>query len=211
MFQVQECCSVGAIRRLLSQTAALVRLLLKSATVNCQLQWEQGLIPNDYVCKIRHALIFVCILNWWFLPYGTVSLKEKPPYEFSLSRSEIHIALYGLVYAQWVFHCIVTDYTENVLKLIRYMVLEEMYSQNLFFLIWQWQLINNFRIELLNRILVNSASSQEFTLNLSSLFDFYLWQNYYISASDSFAQMFKVTFKSRRKMKASNISKLQAY
>lgn len=78
-----------------------------------------------------------------------------------------------------------------------------------FFLCWQRQVINNFRIELLNRILVNSASSQEFTLNLSSLFDFYLWQNYSISASGPFPQMFKVTFKSGRKMKASSVSKLQ--
>lgn len=100
------------------------------------------------------------------------------------------------------------DYAENVLKLIRYMALEEIHSYKLF-LGWQGQVINNFRIELLNRILVNSASSQEFTLNLSSLFDFYLWQNYYISASDPFPQMFKVTFKSGRKMKASSVSKLQ--
>lgn len=105
-----------------------------------------------------------------------------------------------------------TDYAENVLKLIRYMAFEEIHSYKPFFLLgWQRQVINNFRIELLNRILVNSARSQEFTLNLSSLFDFYLWQNYYISASDPFPQMFKVTFKSGRKMKVSSVSKLRTY
>lgn len=84
-----------------------------------------------------------------------------------------------------------TDYTENVFILIRYMALKEIHSYKLFFLNWQRQVINNFRTELLNRILVNSASSQEFTLNLSSLFEFYLWQNDYISTSDLFPQMFK--------------------
>lgn len=76
-----------------------------------------------------------------------------------------------------------TDCTENILKSIRYMALEEIHSYKLFSG-WQGQIVNNLRIELLNRILVNSASFQEFTLNLSSLFDFYLWQNHYISASE---------------------------
>lgn len=104
-----------------------------------------------------------------------------------------------------------TDYAENVLILIRYMAFEEIHSYKPFFFLGWQRPINNFRIELLNRILVNSARSQEFTLNLSSLFDFYLWQNYYISASDPFPQMFKVTFKSGRKMKVSSVSKLQTY
>lgn len=99
-----------------------------------------------------------------------------------------------------------TDCTENILKLIRYMALEKATAKN-FFSLWQGQVIINFRIELLNRILVNSASSQEFALNLSFFLDFYLWQNCYIKVSDPFTEMFKVNFKSGRKMKEISLSR----
>lgn len=69
-----------------------------------------------------------------FTLYGTVNLKEQPACEFSLSRKELNIkATYGLIYVQWVFHCIMTDCTENILKLIRYMASEKAAAKNFFF------------------------------------------------------------------------------
>lgn len=100
---------------LLSQTATPNRLLLKWATIYCWLQWEQRLISYYYVYKIRHALILLHILNWWFHLYGTDNLEEQPLHEFSLSRNEKHRAPYALFYVQWVFHCIMTDHSENTL------------------------------------------------------------------------------------------------
>jgi len=55
-------------RTLLSQTAALTRILLKSVTIYCCLQWEQGLIPSYcwghyFAMSVINALIFVRILN----------------------------------------------------------------------------------------------------------------------------------------------------
>lgn len=90
------------------------------------------------------------------------------------------------------------------------MALEKVAAKN-FFSLWQVQVIINFRIKLLNRILFNSASSQEFALNLSSFLNFCLWQNYYISVSDPFTEMFKINFKSGGRMKESSLSRFPIF